>query len=116
MHLGDDRGPHHDTGHQPDDHGHHAPPHVRKRIAVGPQHVGVQDDFDQDERRIEHPVRKEKQGDGNGNRRETVTQRTVDHGGEERDGGKRDRIELGHVRLHPPRQERRCASQGSPPR
>jgi|SoiMethySBSTD1v2_1073268.scaffolds.fasta_scaffold00073_10 hypothetical protein len=80
MHLRHDHGPDNHPRHQSDDHWQHAPPHAAERVAVVPQHVRVQHDLDQHQRRIENAVGQEEQRKRNGNRREAVTERAVDDG------------------------------------
>ena len=64
IHLRHDRRADDDARHQADDHRHHAPPDVGQRIAVVPQHVGVQHHLDQHERRIQDAVGQEQQATG----------------------------------------------------
>src|SRR5205814_403397 len=64
--------------------------HRRNRGAVDEQHIDVEEDLDQHQRRVEHSVAEEKQPDRDRDRREAVAQRAVDEGGDEGDDDERD--------------------------
>ena len=85
VHLRHDRRPEDHARQQPDDDRQHASPDSRQCIAIDPQDVGVEDDLDRDECRIEDAIGEEQQRDRNGDRREAVSERTVDDRGAERD-------------------------------
>ena len=61
-----------------------------ERLAIDPEHVGIQRDLDQHERGIQHPVRQEQQRERHRDRREAVPQRAVDRGGAEGDECERE--------------------------
>ena len=61
---------------------------TRQRVAVHPQHVRVQHDFDRDQRRVQDAVGQEEQRQRNRQRRKAIPQRAVDDGGAEGDARK----------------------------
>ena len=81
------RGAEDDARQQPDDDRQHAAPDPGQRIAIDPQHVGVEHDFDRHECRVEDAIGEEQQGDRNGDRREAVSEGAVDDRCGERDSG-----------------------------
>ena len=76
-------------------------PHVRQRPPVHPQHIGVERDFHEDQRRIERAVGEEEQRQRNGDRGEPVPQRAVDHGGAKGDDDERKHLG-GHQKISLP--------------
>ena len=82
----------HDAGDEAEHDRQHASPHAGQGTTIDPEYVGVERDLDQHHRRVENAVGQEQERERDRDRREPVPECAVDDRGEQRDGGKRDRV------------------------